>query len=278
MAFDIENFPTSELAKRSLEMVTQGFYDRSYVAKWLYQVMGLEMDDIQAFIDTMREQSFPETATWGLKYHEIKWGLPVRENLSYEERRKLIIAKRDFIAPMTPYTMEKYLKDAFDASVEVCDIHDVGEYSFEAPHPNVFRVNFIEEDGLNKAKIIKIVNSLKQSHTTFLISQSFKVQIDERETESFNLSDMLIKMRLPFWGDYINLDGSFLLDGSHLLDANINIDMPMGVIINSKVKKQDEQLGNVHLVKNSVGYWFLDGEYALDGSKKWDSYYEEEDL
>ena len=43
--FDLEQFPTSESAKRMLSYVTPGFYDNSYVGKWLYQVMGLEYDD-----------------------------------------------------------------------------------------------------------------------------------------------------------------------------------------------------------------------------------------
>ena len=47
MGFDIEHFPTSESAKRMLSFVTKGFYDKSYVGKWLYQVMGLELDQPQ---------------------------------------------------------------------------------------------------------------------------------------------------------------------------------------------------------------------------------------
>lgn len=108
--FDLEQFPTSESAKRMLSYVTPGFYDNSYVGKWLYQVMGLEYDDARKLAEELQYQMFPETATWGLMYHEIKWGLPVRTNLSYEERRQLIYQKRDYKAPMTPYRMETYLK------------------------------------------------------------------------------------------------------------------------------------------------------------------------
>ena len=42
--FDLEAFPTSESAVRMLSYVSQGFYDSSYVGKWLYQVMGMEYD------------------------------------------------------------------------------------------------------------------------------------------------------------------------------------------------------------------------------------------
>ena len=105
--FDLENFPTSESAKKMLSYVSDGFYDESYVGKWLFQVMGAEYDKALEIVEDLPAQFFPETATWGLMYHEIKWGLPVRLNLSYAERRRLIYLKRDYRAPMTPYRMER---------------------------------------------------------------------------------------------------------------------------------------------------------------------------
>ena len=88
-------FPTSESARRQLSYVTEGFYDNSYVGKWLFQVMGLEYDDARKILEELPRQFFPETATWGMMYHEIKWGLPVREHLSYEERRQISVTEND---------------------------------------------------------------------------------------------------------------------------------------------------------------------------------------
>ena len=122
--FDLEEFPTSESAKRQLSYVTKGFYDTSYIGKWIYQVMGLEYDEAKRIVEELPLQFFPETATWGLKYHEIKWQLPIRENLSYEERRRFIYQKRDAKAPMTPCHMEQYLTRQQDFRVRVKDCHD----------------------------------------------------------------------------------------------------------------------------------------------------------
>ena len=77
--FDLENFPVSESAKNMIASVSDGFYDNSYVGKWLYEVMGQEYDTAREIAEDILNQLFPETATWGLMYHEIKWGLPVRE-------------------------------------------------------------------------------------------------------------------------------------------------------------------------------------------------------
>ena len=124
--FDLENFPVSESAKKMLGYVSDGFYDKSYVGKWLFQVMGIEYDMAKQAVEELPAQFFPETATCGLMYHEIKWGLPVRLHLSYEERRKLIYQKRDCRAPMTPYRMEEYLENATGFEVHIADENDLG--------------------------------------------------------------------------------------------------------------------------------------------------------
>ena len=54
--FDLETFPTSECALKMLSYVTQGFYDKSYVGKWLYQVMGQEYDEALKLAEELKYQ------------------------------------------------------------------------------------------------------------------------------------------------------------------------------------------------------------------------------
>lgn len=164
---NLENFPTSESAKRQLSYVSKDFYRNSYIGKWLFQVMGMEFDDTRKIVEELPKQFFPETATWGLMYHEIKWGLPVRENLSYEERRKNIYLKRDFKAPMTPYRMERYLSEALEFNVEIKDCNDSDGEKFE--HPNIFKVIFSGEGTVNTRFAKKLLDQIKQSHTLYLL-------------------------------------------------------------------------------------------------------------
>ena len=142
--FDLENFPTSVSAQKMLSYVSNGFYDNSYVGKWMYQVMGLEYDKVLEIVEDLPAQFFPESATWGLMYHEIKWGLAVRENLPYEERRRLIYQKRDYHLPMTPYRMERSLEEATGFEVHVADACDPGKYGFIPDHPNIFKASIIQ--------------------------------------------------------------------------------------------------------------------------------------
>lgn len=84
---DLEHFPTCETSKRMLARVSP-IYERSYVGKWLYQVMGLEMEDARRLFDELRQQAFPETATWGLTYWEQRYGITPNPADDLEARRQ----------------------------------------------------------------------------------------------------------------------------------------------------------------------------------------------
>lgn len=167
--FDLENFPMSESAKKMLGYVSDGFYDESYVGKWIFQVMGIEYDKALEIVTDLPVQFFPETATWGLMYHEIKWGLPVRENLPYKERRRRIYQKRDYKAPMTPHHMEQYISSVTGFEVYIADVHDMGYTAYKPEHPNCFLLIIRENENtiIDYKSVESLVNKIKQSHTTF---------------------------------------------------------------------------------------------------------------
>lgn len=195
--FDLGNFPTSESAKKMLGYVSDGFYDESYVGKWIFQVMGIEYDKALDIAMDLPAQFFPETATWGLMYHEIKWGLPVRVNLPYEERRKQIYLKRDYRTPMTPWRMERYLADATGFEVHIADINDPGEYGFVPQHPNMFKAYFLGEGTLDARIVFGALNQLKQSHTTYKVQDRKNVMIEIPE-HNMRLKDVRLHLSIPF--------------------------------------------------------------------------------
>lgn len=283
--FDLENFPTSESALKMLSYVSDGFYDKSYVGKWLYQVMGIEYDAALQIAEELPDQFFPETATWGLMYHEIKWGLPVRENLSYEERRRLIYRKRDYRAPMTPHRMETYLEDATGFEVHVADVSDPGKYGFTAPHPNVFKAYFLGEGTLDSKKVHEILDRLKQSHTTYKVNDRIEIVVDESEEEQIFLRNIRFKMGIPFWYEYV-YDGSWLLDGSVILNQKRRYGLRLGlknnlgrfitqeeirlISVKYAVQIKNDEIINAR-VRHSFGisFWNIlcyDGSWLLDGS------------
>lgn len=247
----MEHFPTSESAQRMLDTVTKGFYDNSYVAKWIFQVIGQEYDNAEKIAEELPKQFFPETATWGLKYHELKWGLPIRENLTYEERRRLIFQKRDFKAPMTPFRMETYLRNAIDFEVHISDCYDTGEYGFCPEHPNVFKAVFIGEGTLNTKVVREILDNIKQSHTVYTINDRVIDVIDNRNLEQIEVSKLSLQISFLFWNAHL-MDGSWLLDGRVLLDSEMQT-FPVHIVIR-KIQlhhKLNSEMNNI-LIRSSV--------------------------
>lgn len=227
---DLENFPTSQSAQNMLATVTPGFYDQSYVGKWLYQVMGLEFDEAERLIaEELPLQFFPETATWGLMYHELKWGLPVRDYLSYDERRKLIYEKRDQRAPMTPYRIETMLANVTGFWANIADIHDGGKYGYKVSHPNTFIAVFVGDGSLNTKAVKRLLDSTKQSHTTYTIIDRMDTDLDCTTLEQMLLRNINVKAAVPFWRAAL-LDGSGYLDGSMLLDSMREYDLILGLM------------------------------------------------
>lgn len=270
--FDLENFPKSESALKMLSYVSGEFYEKSYVGKWLYQVMGIEYDAALQIVEELPDQFFPETATWGLMYHEIKWGLPVRTNLSYDERRRLIYQKRDYRSPMIPYRMEKYLEDVTGFEVHIADIHDPGKYGFIPTHPNMFKAYFLGEGTLDAKAVFKTLDNLKQSHTIYEVNERTEIVLDSRQLEQFLVKRILFKMALPFWYGYI-FDGSWQLDGSILLDNRPNYELGLAVSLKQGIYMQEKIIwaglrfwaGNVvnsHIFHSRGRFYFSICEYS----------------
>ena len=173
MAIDLEYFPVSETAREMLEYVTKGWYDRAYVGKWLYQVMGLAMDQVKQIYEELPDQFFVETATWGLAYHEQKYGLPVKENVAYEERRRAVLQRMKSRVPMCPYQMERLLQRQLGVEAEVTDVHDPGSLGYEPEHPNVFQVIIWDREqntSLDYGAVERQVRQVNQSHTAFTVA------------------------------------------------------------------------------------------------------------
>lgn len=288
--FDLENFPVSESAKNMIASVSDGFYDNSYVGKWLYEVMGQEYDTAREIAEDILNQLFPETATWGLMYHEIKWGLPVRENLPYEERRQLIYRKRDYRAPMTPYRMEGYLKTATGFDVRIADINDPGDYGFVAPHPNVFKAYFMGEGTLASKRSRAMLNELKQSHTMFTMNDRTEIVSDNRNLEEMNLKKIIFHIAESFWYSDL-LDGRKPLDGSSLLYPYMRYNLMLGfkymlggfttptdadlqkVKFRAEQKTENDVKAGAIRIASDIIFWnthLLDGSWDLDGSHRLD--------
>ena len=100
--FDIENFPTRQMSKDMLGMVSP-IYDEAYVGKWIFQILGKAMELASDTIRGIEQEGFPNTATAKtLAMWEELYGITPNESLPEEQRRIAIIVKRNYRRPMNP--------------------------------------------------------------------------------------------------------------------------------------------------------------------------------
>jgi hypothetical protein len=153
------NVPTTETGKRMLASVSP-IYDRSYVARWLFEVMGIEMEEARQYIEELRLQAHPKTATWGLFYWEMRYHIPIDESLPIEDRRQKVMSKRWKYAPMNPARMEEYINRASGRTAIVTEYND--EYRIE--------ITISRDEGvLEYDKIVELVRTAKPSHIAIQI-------------------------------------------------------------------------------------------------------------
>lgn len=299
--FDLENFPTSESARKMLSYVSAGFYDKSYVGKWLYQVIGIEYDMAKEMVEDLSAQFFPETATWGVMYHEIKWGLPVRENLPYEERRRLIYQKRDYRAPMTPYCMEEHLAAVTGLEVHIADANDAGKYGFVPSHPNVFKAYFVGDE-LDTKKVKELLNRLKQSHTSYTMNNRLELMADNRALERIRLKNNLIWIAMrhicteslmilhnfEIWSSVdATLHGlknrwkqsvreSVTARIAAVITSDISSDVEVSLAVCAGIDTSAHETVALTVETKTKDWWCLDGTVSLDGGRKLNSVYRKE--
>lgn len=164
MHVNLEKFPTSPSAKRMLDTVTKGWYDKSYVGKWIFQVMGSEIDDVQSIAEGLKNQIFAETATWGIIYHEMKYGIPFDQTKDLDDRRRAVINKRDHAnrMPFTPYFVENLVKTTF--------MKDSKLVENKTPFTFTLEILLKATDAADSPdKIEDYINRIKPSHLTMNI-------------------------------------------------------------------------------------------------------------
>lgn len=116
--FDLEKFPNSPTGKRMLSRVSP-IYTNSYVTKWLYQVMGGELDTVwQRFLE-LPEQAFTKTVTWGIDYQEDKYSIQHDYSMGLEERRAQLWRRKPQKLPISPGIMEKWAEEAYALAIDV---------------------------------------------------------------------------------------------------------------------------------------------------------------
>lgn len=249
MDINLEKFPTSPSAIRMLSYVTNGWYDKSYVGKWIYQVIGSEIDDTKNIVDGLKYQIFAETATWGIIYHEMKYGIPFDSSKDIDERRKAVIAKRDHInrTPWTPYFVESIVWKNFSLKSRLVD--------HSRKFSSTLELMIGEKDSINSpSKILGYIRKIKPSHIDIDLLCAIEAAVVVSE-EIFSLWEMLISV--------------------NVIEHNYCQIPEMGIKIESRSNESQTFTGKVMYYK-ALNRW--NGEHKFDGSIKFNTEIREDEL
>lgn len=153
----------SSAADRMLESVTKGFYDRSYVGLWIYEILGQEMDDVVNWTEDLQAQAYPQTATWSLPYWEDSCQLTRAPGLSIEARRFRILQAMTGRRPINPDRIERLVSVFTGGPVKV----------EENPRGQTFRIVLDSPETVDVGlyrRIYSAVRELRPAQLTFSVS------------------------------------------------------------------------------------------------------------
>lgn len=122
-----EEILTSDEAKTIYNMVSP-IYGESYVALWIFQAIGKELDVAKEIAMGLFSELHPETATWTLPLWEERYGITPGADWTLERRREAVISKRKFNAPITPKKMSEMASALVGVPVDV--IENTGKNRF----------------------------------------------------------------------------------------------------------------------------------------------------
>lgn len=89
----MEQILTSESQNKCLTMYSP-IYGKSRIGLWLFQVIGLEIDDVKTICEDIFDQIFVDRATWGLPIWEKEYRNNAASRSDDEQRRTQISQMR----------------------------------------------------------------------------------------------------------------------------------------------------------------------------------------
>jgi hypothetical protein len=147
----------SPAAQKFLERaVTYGFYERSRIALWLFEVIGREWDDADEFIRTLAHEMFPQTATWSIPIWEFVYAIEPDDSLSLEQRRARILTRKLERPPINPARVESAVSIITGLKTDITDF--TAPYTFKA----------VIDGHFNHTEARKLLRLIKPSHLSFV--------------------------------------------------------------------------------------------------------------
>lgn len=175
---------TSPTAQKIIDYVSP-LYGESYVGLWLFQVIGMSMDDIYEIAAKLRDETNPITTDILLDYWEDHYAIARNSSLTNDQRRARLLAKIQERGPCNPERLAAAVSAAL-GGVQVEITENVAQ--------NTFLVNVREVVG-SIAPAIAVLERRKPAHliyelrvATQTVSEAdIKIAIAITRSESFEV-------------------------------------------------------------------------------------------
>lgn len=187
-SLDIIRSPTAE---EMLRMVTRGFYDRSYIALWLFEVIGREYDDMAAWSRELKREIFIQTCTWSIGVWEWVYGVSSNPGLTTEQRRAQILARQLRRPPINPAQIEGVISAFTGCPARITDPVKPYTLSLEINESNAqFPVDY------RAAR--ELLNQIKPSHLAAVWNTVISDAFDSCDYDAGTTAEIIIEF---FTGD-----------------------------------------------------------------------------
>ncbi len=145
-------------------------YGAAFVALWLFQVIGCQLDDMEEWSRAFQAETVPQTATWSLDYWEENYGIPRNPNMTASQRRARIISRMRDRAPMGPAKLARYITDVSGYECEI--IENTGKNRF----------TLIRRDQSGPLGLVRIaLNEAKPAHVIYKLNSTWQNEVATRE-------------------------------------------------------------------------------------------------
>lgn len=154
----MQHILTDEMAQRIIDFVSP-IYGNSYVGLWIFQAIGVVLDDVYKIAEQLRYETNAGTAELLLDYWEDHYGIPRDPSLNAEQRRLRIITKTQSRGPCNPVKLEAAVSAAL-GGVKVEITENVAK--------NTFLVNirdFVEDF----TPAVAVLERMKPAHLIYQI-------------------------------------------------------------------------------------------------------------
>ena len=149
---------TNETAQKIIDYVSP-IYGDSYVGLWLFQSIGVALDEVRKIAEQLKNETNPATADLLLGYWEQEYGLATDTSLTKEQRRTKILAKTQTRRAANPSRLSTAVSAAL-GGVEVDITENVDK--------NTFLVN-IREHVPSLVPAVAVLERMKPAHLIYQI-------------------------------------------------------------------------------------------------------------